>query len=465
MMSHPATTAADGAVPAAEAFAQAWIEGDVIRLTAACDLPAGTGVTALVGGVPIGRAVAAAALAAGGRLDLRCGYYPDIGLPAEIRFALDGREDDAAPAVALTRMGQVIGLVGHGRIEEVELALSDGMIRGTGVNRTNAHKPLQPRLICRVNGEILRDVTIDRVTANPGGGVLLAFSVPIEPGDVRESGAHYEILTLPDLRLVGARSLAPPLLDAAHETRLAAVEAKMSQMQRRHSLNLAALREALARTEVRHLALIDGFAEYMLSLIYDRMAATGNPDRPGPEEAAAIAAFRRLTAELAGAAAPPAPPPRAATVLPPDLALGQGWYGAETTGEGQPHVWMQRVGGVANPHPRAPVTLVSVLVQTVLVPEALPMAALFDGEPAEVGIFPDPEARPFRVNLRPAGGGAKPVHLIDLVAARAFSPHELSLSPDRRQLSLAVNAVTFHYAGGGGEGEGSVGDDAADGSG
>ncbi|MBD3763763.1 MAG: hypothetical protein IE927_03235 [Rhodobacterales bacterium] len=463
MTSHPATTASARAIPpAAPAFAQAWIDGDVIRLTAARDLDAGTGVTALVGGVPIGRAVAAAALAAGGRLDLRCGYYPDIGLPADIRFALDGRDDDAAPPVALTRMGQVIGLVGHGRIEEVELTLADGVIRGTGVNRTNAHKPLQPRLICRVNGEILRDVTVDRVTANPGGGVLLAFSVPIEAGDVRESGARYDILTLPNLQLVGSRSLAPPLLDAAHETRLAAVEARMSQMLRRHSLDLAALRDTLARTEARHLALIDGFAEYMLSLIYDRMAATGSPDRPGPEEAAAIAAFRQLTAELTGAAAPAAPP-RAATVMPPDLARGQGWYGAETTGTGQAYVWMQRLGAVANPHPQAPVTLVSVLVQTLLMPEALPLAALFDGEPAEVSVFPDPEARPFRVNLRPAGGGAKPVHLIDLVAARAFSPQDLGLSPDRRQLSLAVNAVTFHYAGGGGGASGGDGDAAAPG--
>lgn len=427
-------------------FSEATVQKGHIALRCARDLPADFEVHAIVGGIRIGSASADPALPvkAGDVVQLTCDYYPNKGLPNEIRFAMEGSDVDAAPAIPLTSISQVVALVGYDPLDSATLHAADGVLRGTAINRTNAHKKFQPPLICRVNGQEIRDVSLDKVTPHPGGGAWISFSTQIRPTDLFDTGALYEIFALPDMTPVASKSFAPVSGGDDQDARLARVEAEIAQLSRRMTTEMTETREAARKMQQNQLRLIDSFAEYMLSVVFDRLGS-GSAETPGSvEEDAAISAFRQLISDSAGDAAGGLPPASVPLSLH-DISANRGWFSVETRKKGASFLWMGRTGSFKNPYPETPITLVSIAVQSTVSPDILPITVLIDGEVADVEILPDLDTRPFRLNIRPRGGQAKPAHTIDLLPDRALSPKDVGTSEDARKLSIAISSVTIHY--------------------
>jgi hypothetical protein len=436
------------AAAAAMWFASSRQEKGRIVLTAGQDVPAGARLRALVAGITIGTAVVPGrpgsrpGLRAGATLDLACDHYPGLPLPAEIRFARDDSDEDTAPPLMLARPDQVLALVGPGQLEQVQLTLVDGVLRGLAVNPVNAL--IRPHLICRVNGTLLRDVTVDSIANRPGRGAMITFSVRAEMTDFSASGASYEILSLPDLAVVTSLALTPPLPGDGQSRRMATIETELAQISRRITMEAEGARATLERHVGEQQALLTGFADYMLALIYDRLnPGAALPPDAGVEADPALAAFRQM---LAGPGDRAAPPPASVVHLPTETLLRHGgWYPAEIAENGDSFSWMSNLAEFRNPHPDTPVTLMSMQVLGHLSPEVFPITALFDGEAARVEVISDIQGNPLRLNLHPAQGRAKPVHLVQLIAARALSPRDLGGAEDDRLLSVAVAGVAVHF--------------------
>lgn len=431
-------------------FASSRQEKGRIVLTAGQDVPAGAKLRALVAGITIGTAVvpgrpgARPGLRAGATLDVVCDHYPSLSLPAEIRFARDDSDEDTAPPLMLARPDQVLALVGPGRLEQVQLTLVDGVLRGVAVNPVNAL--IRPHLICRVNGTLLRDVTVDSFAPRPGKGVLVTFSARAEMTDFTASGASYEILSLPALTVVTSLVLTPPLPGDGQSRRMAAIEAELAQISRRITMEAEGSRAMLDSHVSEQQALLTSFADYMLALIYDRL----NPGAaPSPESAGdtdpALAAFRSMLAGYGDRAV--APPAGVVHLTTEALLRHGGWYPAEIAENGDSFTWMSNLAEFRNPHPDTPVTLMSMSVLGHLSPDVFPITALFDGEAARIEVINDAQGNPRRLNLYPAQGKAKPVHLVQLMAARALSPRDLGGAEDDRLLSVAVAEIAVHFGG------------------
>lgn len=427
-------------------FSDPRIEKGHVSLRCIREMPRNFALHAIVGGIRIGTYDSAGQPApkVGDRIDLPCGYYPNKGLPNEMRFSLNSEDTDAAPAIALTSASQVLTLVGYDELSEGTLEVAEGRLRGTALNKSNAHRKFQPPLICRVNDQEMREVSLDAVTPHPGGGAWITFSAEIKPTDLFESGAHYEIMTLPGFGQVASKTYVPAPWSATQDARLAAVENAMDQLSRRVTHEIGLLRDARSGMRAEQRRLLDSFAEYMLSVIFDRVAS-GSADAPGSaEEEAAIAAFRQLVAAEDGET--PTTAPAAMVTLPlPAIAAARGWYSVEARKQGAAFLWMSRVGNFANPYPDTPVSMISIAVQSAVSPDVLPMSALLDGKPAEVEVIPDLDTRPFRINLRPKDGASTPVHSVQLIAERALSPKDVGTSEDARKLSVAISSVSIHY--------------------
>lgn len=439
-------TRIDPDAPKALWFSEARIEQGHIALRCARPLPDSFALHALVGGIRIGSYDSAGAppLAPGDILEVPCGYYPNKGLPTEIRFALGGSDEDAAPPIALTALGQVIRLVGYDPLDEATLSVADGKLVGTALNRSNAHRKFQPPLLARVNGHEIREVSLDAVTPYPGGGAWLSFSAPIQPTDFHASGAEYEILALPGFTPVARTSFHPAPGGAGLESRLVRTEAALAQLERRLTREMDRTETAADQRHRAQRRMIDGFAEYMLSVIYDRMAA-GDPAQPGSaEEEAAIAAFRQMISDAGDGAPPKTAPAAMVDVALQNVAAHRGWYKVELRGKGASILWMGATGTFENPHPDTPIEMISVEVQSVVSPDVLPLSALFDGAPAEIEVRPGFDTLPFRVTFRPQGG-PRPVHKVQLVPDRALSPKDVGTSQDARKLSVAISAVSLHF--------------------
>ena len=429
-------------------FSTAEIKANRIVLTAAQPIPAGSTLRAFVNGISIasvsiaGRLGARSNLKAGSTVELACEHYPACPLPAEIRFAVDEGDADIAPPIQLTRPDQILTLVGPGRLEDVSVTLVDGILRGRAVNPVNAL--LQPHLICRVNGTMMRNVTIDSMTPRPGKGAMILFSVPTEKTDFSSNGVNYEILSLPDLGRVARLALAAPLPGDGMSERLGKLEAELAQISRRQSMETETARAALARQGAEQKELLNGFAEYMLALIYDRLnTGAARADTAESDLDDALVAFRDMLTPPKGKSATP----QASVVhlTPEMLQRHGGWYAPEKTEAGDSFCWMSSLADFRNPYPETPVSLISIALLGQISPDVFPITVLFDGQATTVETLRDPQGNPVRLNITPVTGAAKPVHHVQLLAARPLSPRTLGIGEDDRLLSVAMGEASVHY--------------------
>lgn len=425
-------------------FSESWVGEGAVMLRAAQDIPTGTQVRALINGVEIGTVTvdAEGGCDTGDVLKLDCTYYPDTGLPCQIRFAEGGEDSDVAPAIDLVSHDQVIALVGYGELHEGELTLADGMLHGTAVNYTNAHN--RPPLIGRVNGSILRDVEVTNTLARPGGGATVYFKMAIQATDLTESGARYEVLSLPDMSTVAVRAVTPVRDSETLHTHIVELEEKVSQLNKRFSYALATAQDEANAMHRKTLDLIDGFAEYTLSVVFDRMQS-GNPDIPGtPEEEAAIQAFRNMMAERTGEQLGD-DTIKSLTLYPNQFGTGDGWYGVEAYEQSKKFSWMARIGTIHNPRPQLETSLISLSLLRVIQDGVFPITILLDGEPGIVETLPENTAYKSYLNVKPRGG-PRPVEVIKVLTNKAYRPSDIEQSEDNRELSLVVDRITFHFA-------------------
>ncbi len=371
--------------------------------------------------------------------DLPVRRIPRIDLPAELRFsrAEDGAE--IAPPWALPNAAAALALVGPGELVVEELRLEQGVLRGHAVDRVNGL--LEPVMYARINGAGARGVAVEPPGALPEGGCAFRFALPLEPGDLNETGLavalHLVGVEAPVARYAYARvGLEGP------SPRLAELEERMLRLERASASQLRALQEEQRRQVALLRERTDAFIEAAASLLMDRIAAERGTALAGDP---AIAALHRLVREAA--AAPPATEPlllgRRAEIPPAAGNLAIGWHPPEQD-EGGPFRWMSEAALVVNPEPFRPVAAVTLTVRHHYgTPEPV-LRGNFDGIPAEV-IVAWTEAG-FVVTLTPSDGAPATCQGLRLEAPGASSPEKDGVSPDPRVLSFAVGPIVFDYS-------------------
>jgi hypothetical protein len=398
-------------------------------------------IEAYVNGIPIGRSADCGLVESGAEIAVNCGYFPNVGLPCQVRFAGGPGAVDAAPPVVLRTPAEVERLVGAGQLEEVRIAVRNGAIQGAGVNRVNGLG--RPLLLGRVNGDLLREVKVETPRMREEGGASLAFTLAIEPPDLTESGAHYEILALPEMTVLA--SLSFPREDAgALAAAVARTDSLVTGMAKRLDLELARAAELADRRAGEQRALIDGVVEYLVALVYDRFADKSDP-RAAALEDETLKGFRQAMDEVS----------HGRTMLDrldygavrPDTAyFADGWSWVEQDSKGFDFRWMGLGGTVFNPQPHRPVEQVTVSIGTTYRGVEPQISALFDADPADIELVASPSGAPYTLKLLPRSGGrARPVQVLRLTSTTAGRPSEDGMSDDQRVLSIAVNGVTFYY--------------------
>lgn len=394
-------------------------------------------VIAYVDGIEIGSATVSDLN--DGELLLVCQTFPETSFPATIRFSNIENSVEIAPPFVLERREQVINLLGYKPLEQVELFIENGIIKGAA---SISGPTLQvPALICRVNGTLYREVSMEALVPTASGGTHVRFSVRIDPADLHESGSHFEILTLPRLDLVGSKQVAPRWVrDEALET-VTRIATEVDQVGKRLDYEIS-IREARRKEQNKvNLEFIDRLGQYLLSVVFDQLNASDKPEI-STKANTAISGFRDLIDQAADVDFKLTQPRK--FVLQSDAAgFVAGWHDHELSGDKLAFRWMTQRGSVHNPHPDLDVDEVVVNCLASISPDVLPVQAFLDGRPAECETVLQDEERPFLLRIKPPDN--LPFYRLDLVASAAFSPKDMHQGNDVRRLSLAVNAVVINY--------------------
>ena len=405
--------------------------------------PAGpdAALLALCRGIEVGRRPLPVPLAAGAEIELPIARIPRIELPAELRFAETPEGPDLAPPWPLPNAAAALALLGPPAPPAIEgLRLEGGVLRGLATERANGL--IEPVMYARINAAGARGVVTEKPWPLPEGGCAFRFSLPLEPGDLMESGLsvalHLVGLEAPVARFAWARSVPD---DPA--PRIAELEARVERLEG----GAAAATATLAEAARRHAALLaersDAFIETAAALLLDRLAGSGSV--PGDGDDARLAALRRLIADAAAA-----PPPAEALLLgtraeiPPAAGnFAVGWHGPEGD-EGGAFRWMTDAALVVNPEPHRRVAGVTIGVRHLYGAEAPRLTGAFDGLPARVAVARGEDGH-FSIRLEPEGGGAVPCQGLLLASDHAGVPLRDGRNPDQRMLSVAVSGVVFEF--------------------
>lgn len=395
-------------------------------------------------GVEVGRRALPARLTAGAEFDLPIERLPRTELPAELRFAADPEGEDLAAPWPLPNAGAAVALLGAAAAPEVtELRLDQGVLHGLATERANGL--LEPVMYARINESGARGVRTEPPWPLPEGGCAFRFSVPLEPGDLNETGLavalHLVGVEAPVARFAYARvGLEGP------SPRLAALEARIERLERQAGETARALAEEQRRQAALVAERADAFIETAAALLLDRVAGTAS--RPASGEDPRLAALRGLIAEAA--AAPPEAAPlllgRRAEIPPAAGHLATGWHPPEQDAAG-PFRWMAEAALVVNPEPHRRVAQVTIAVRHLYGAPEPRLAADFDGLPAGVAVARAAAAAGgFLVTLTPAGGEPVPCRALRLAALHGGVPLRDGRNPDPRHLSIAVGRIAFDYA-------------------
>ena len=389
-------------------------------------------------GIEVGRHLLAGAVTTGIEIEVPITRLPRVTLPAELRFSLAVDGPDLAPPWPLPNTAAALALLGPGEIAVEELRLEQGVLRGYATDRVNGL--LEPVMYARINDSGARGVAVERPAPLAEGGCAFRFALPLEAGDLNETGLSVA------LHLVGVEA---PVARYAYARvgiegptpRLAELESRIERLERGAATTLRQMQEELRRQAALQQERTDAFIEAAATLLLDRLAVA---DTPAPAADARIAALHRLIA--AAATVPPVAEPlllgRRAEIPPAAGNLAIGWHEPEQD-EGGPFRWMGDTALVVNPEPFRRVAAVTLTVRHLYGATEPGLRGSFDGAPASVTVACG-EAGRFVVRLTPEGG---PVTCqgLRLEAPHAGIPERDGRNPDPRMLSVAVSGIVFDY--------------------
>ena len=397
-------------------------------------------VEAFVDGIRIGSSGDLIWADKGAAAVINCGSFPHVALPCRVRFAAGAGETDIAPPALIRSAADAERLVGPGRLENVHIEVSNGVIAGEGINRVNGvGKPL---LLARVNGELLREVRPGEPRARDEGGSAVSFTVAIEPADLTGTGAHYEILALPDMTVLAALSF--PRADFnALTVAITRNEASIQNLSRRLHLELVRAAELAERRHTEQRQILDATIEYLIALVYDRFAG-GNNARAAAEQQGVFKQFRKAVDEaVSGGALDVA---GYSAVRPDSACFADGWSWVEQDTKGFDFRWMGLGGVIFNPQPERPVSHITVSIGKTYRGLEPDFSALLDADAADVEVVHSPSGAPYTLKVLPRPTGqARLVEVLRLSSATAGRPAEDEGTDDQRVLSAAVSGAVFYY--------------------
>src|SRR5690606_17197274 len=100
-------------------------------------------------------------------VDLPIAHIPHAKLPADIRIGWDDGLDASDP-LTIRSEAQATALAGSGDLLNLNVSFTRGQVRGTARNPINGL--VTPVILGRINGNLMRHVRSEVVSANPEGG-------------------------------------------------------------------------------------------------------------------------------------------------------------------------------------------------------------------------------------------------------------------------------------------------------
>lgn len=371
-------------------------------------------------GVPLGEPVALSATDT--HVDLPIARIPHAKLPADIRIGWDDGQDASDP-LTIRSEAQATALAGSGDLLDINVNFTRGQVRGTARNPINGL--VAPMIIGRLNGSLMRHVRSEVVSANPEGGSIIAFDMPVDANDFTSEGGVIELLLAPSMRTLWRHGLGPVGDEQQEAIKLLRQAATVE-----HTLRgaMADIEARIGQRMATQSQLFEDVVTYLLALIHDRAAVTDTAvEGPDREMARAL---------LAKAAAPEAVSPSQVSVVGvASTFMGEGWSDIVLTDH---RIEVRRFSSgatVLNPCPLRPVSKVVVTAVEGSEEALAQLHALFDAAPARIKISAV-SAAPCSIVVTPdVKQGQEPgsISLLTLI------------NPEGRS-TVAVQDVRFHYA-------------------
>ncbi len=388
-----------------------------------------------VDGIIIGKSNVSQAFAYGDFLDIPVQCFPNVLLPAKLRFVLNDFE--IASPFAVTSNEEVMLILGLGDISVKNLSLDNSLLRGTIISGTNGLHA--PNAYIKINGQIVRSVIIEPPRALDEGGSASRFAVQIRPGDFNESGLLIDLylggMDYPAASLTYARSSLN-----ADARRLIEMEETVRQIQKSTFLQIEMLRDSLDQQLIRQQERIDTFIEYAMSLIVDKLA--------GESEGSDGMAFLEALLQLKSAAAPvpvhlqPSLSPASSKLSLNGSGFVFGWYDVELNEHGS-FRWMSQTSLVRNPYPARPVRRIQLTISQVYGSNEPMLKAALDQQ--EFVASTEKRGNSFVVTLSPSAEQPVKGESLYLESFVTGCPAANEGTTDNRILSVSVADVTFFF--------------------
>jgi hypothetical protein len=404
-------------------------------------------IIAYVRGIPIGSARVNARLKPGDHIDIPVDYLPWVELPTEIHCSARNESVAITRPLPLINADEALMLVGPGEVTVSNLSIDQGMLRGTATNRVNGL--IRPNMFARVNGLVVRAVSIEQPRLLDDGGCSFQFAVPLYPGDISDNGLSVDILLVGTEAPITSVTFARMQV-ADQEKRLIELESRIRELQQLSGLQIGALKSEFEANMARMQRRMEVFIEYASAFMFDRKAAVVvEASSPAdPALASKVTAFRELVSSAASGGATEAAQAltQAVSTLPIRSSLyAFGWYDVESTPEGE-YRWMAQRSVVFNPEPQRPVAEVMMMVQAVYGADAPAIQCSFDSEDAEVAVERQPGPARFKIRIKHRSAKSTHVQALRLESLNSGSPARDEGSHDDRVLSLSVLGIGFIYA-------------------
>lgn len=371
-------------------------------------------------GVPLGEPVALSLIDT--HVDLPIAHIPHAKLPADIRIGWDDGLDASDP-LTIRSEAQATALAGSGDLLNLNVSFTRGQVRGTARNPINGL--VTPVILGRINGNLMRHVRSEVVSANPEGGSTIAFDMPVDANDFTSEGGVIELLLAPSMKTLWRYGLGP-VGDGQQEA---------IKLLRQASTIEHTLRSALADVETRlgqrmatQSQLFEDVVTYLLALIHDR-TAVAHTAKDGPD--------RQMARTLLAKAAPAkdVSPNQIAVVGMASPFMGEGWSDIVLTDHRIETRRFSAGATVLNPYPLRPVSKIVVTAVEGSKDALSQLHALFDATPAHIQISAV-SAAPCSIIVTPdVQKGQEPtsVGLLTLINSEGVS-------------AIAVQDVRFYFA-------------------